>query len=533
MTQSESARHHSDVLIIGSGISGASAALMLAGEGLEVTLVTKEREPGESSTWYAQGGIAGLGNDDSPELLARDIMQAGDHYCYKEAVDAVTAEGPGLLSDFLIRMAGVKFDRDKGGAYDLTREAAHSRRRIYHYRDATGSQIESQLIERLSSHRHINLLCSHQAIDLITFPHHSKNYARIYEDDICCGAYILDLATGQVKTFFASSVILATGGIGQVYLHTTNPHCATGDGVAMAYRAGARIINAEFVQFHPTALLSRDDERFLISEALRGEGARLLTKRGELFMKKFAPDLGDLAPRDVVSRAIHEEMTASGDNYVLLDIAHYKKEGLDIKKRFPTIFRKCREYGIDITKEPIPVVPVAHYFCGGVKTDLHGETTVKNLYAVGETACSGVHGANRLASVSLLEGLVWGIRAARRICEQFSRDSVAFDEVPGWQSPSWEEDMDPVLILQDWHTIKTTMWNYAGIVRTRKRLSRAYSDMNYLHHRIMKFYKESALTRGLIELRNAIIVARLIIEQALQNKESRGCHYLREGGKYE
>ena len=520
-----------DVLVIGSGIAGSAAALEAARLGLSVVIINKEEDVQESATRYAQGGIAGLGlDDDNTELLARDIMTAGDGYCYDEAVRLITSEGPHMLEKILIEELGVHFEKDKNGAPDLTKEGAHSRRRIYHFKDATGQQIETKLIESAAHQKNIAIYPLHQAIDLITLPHHSTCYSRMYENDICCGAYVLDLKTGQVKTFFARAIILATGGIGQVYLHTTNPRCATGDGIAMAYRAGARIINAEFVQFHPTALFSRDEERFLMSEALRGEGARLKNKRGELFMTRYSPEYGDLAPRDVVSRAIHEEMTKYGDNYVLLDIAHFRDESLDVKARFPTIFNKCMEYGIDISRDAIPVVPVAHYFCGGVKVNLWGQTTLKNLYAAGETACTGVHGANRLASISLLEGLVWGIRAARNIKTEISEQAqkIDFSEVPAWQYPGKQEEIDPVLISQDWLTIKTTMWNYAGIVRTEKRLNRAQSDMNYLQHRIIKFYKESALTRGLIELRNGITVARLIIEHALMDRKSRGCHYLKD-----
>lgn len=517
-----------DVLVIGSGISGASAALEASGLGLKVALITKEDDPVESATRYAQGGIAGIGEDDSAELLIGDIKKAGDKYCYDSAVRIVATEGPSMVEDFLIQKLGVNFDRQTDGAISLTTEGAHSRRRIYHHKDATGNQIEMKLIEAIRNEKNISVFTSHQAIDLITFPHHSRNMHRVYEDDKCCGAYVLDLKTGKVKSFFSYATILATGGIGQVYLHTTNPRCATGDGIAMAYRARARIINAEFVQFHPTALFSRDEERFLISESLRGEGARLKNKRGELFMHKYSPEYGDLAPRDVVSRAIHEEMTKANDNYVLLDIASFGREGLNIKERFPTIYNKCREYGIDIDRDPIPVVPVAHYFCGGVKTDLDGHTTIKNLYAIGENACTGVHGANRLASISLLEGLVWGIRSARRIREEIQCNAIDFTEIPAWEYPELQEEIDPVLVSQDWLTIKTTMWNYAGIVRTEKRLNRAQADMNYLHHRIMKFYKESVLTRGLIELRNAIIVASLIIGYALRTKTSLGCHYLKE-----
>jgi L-aspartate oxidase len=529
MTNGDLSPVMSDVLVIGSGIAGASAAIEAARLGLSVVIISKEEMMSESATWYAQGGIAGLGADDSPELLASDIIKAGDSYCYDEAVRVVSEDGPGLIHEFLIKSLGAEFDRNETGEIDLTKEGAHSKRRIFHQKDSTGQEIEARLYEALKSEKNIAIFSLHQAIDLISFPHHSRNFARIYEDDFCCGAYVLDLRSGDVRNFFARKVILATGGVGQVYLHTTNPKCATGDGIAMAYRAHADIINAEYVQFHPTALLSMDDERFLISEALRGEGARLRNRKGELFMQRYSPEYADLAPRDVVARAIVEEMTKYGDNYVLLDIASFwKNKTMSLKERFPKIYSRCEKQGIDITRESIPVVPVAHYFCGGIKTDLWGRTTLKNLHAVGETCCNGVHGANRLASISLLEGMAWGIRSARKIGEELSenRSPMPHDEVPRWEMPAGGE-IDPILISQDALSIKTTMWNYAGIVRTQKRLNRALADMNYLQYRIMDFYKESALTRGLIELRNMIIVARLIIESALRNKKSQGCHYLK------
>jgi L-aspartate oxidase len=515
-----------DVLIIGSGIAGASAALEAARHGLDVIVITKEDEKIESASRYAQGGIAGLGDDDSVGCLAQDILRAGDRLSYPAAVEVVAREGPELIRRILIDELDVPFDREPGGRVDLTLEGAHSKRRVFHHKDSTGEAIQRGLIGALDQRRKVRFLPGHQAIDLITFPHHSLNPVRVYEDRYCCGAYVLDLESRTVKAFFARAVILATGGVGRLYLHTTNPPCATGDGLAMAYRAGAEVINMEFVQFHPTGLFTRDEERFLISEALRGEGARLKNRRGELFVRKYAPDMGDLAPRDVVTRAIWEEMARCGDNYVLLDLASYVREGVDIRERFPTIYRRCLEHGIDITSAPIPVVPVAHYFCGGIKVDLDGRTNLKGLYAVGETACTGVHGANRLASISLLEGLVWGTRASRAISEELPANGPPpFDEIPDWLFPVSGEDIDPVLILQDWLSIRTTMWNYAGIIRSNKRLSRAIADISYLERRILEFYKQSTLSRGLIELRNGIIVARLMIEAALRNRESMGCHF--------
>jgi L-aspartate oxidase len=325
--------------------------------------------------------------------------------------------------------------------------------------------------------------------------------------------------------FFAPSVILASGGVGNLFLHTSNPVGATGDGIAMAYRIGSEILNAEYVQFHPTVLFHRDVKRFLISEALRGEGARLMNLRGEYFMERYSPENGDLAPRDEVARAIYREMERNDTDYVRLDATHISE--FAVEKRFPAIYEKCLSLGIDVRKEPIPVVPAAHYFCGGVKVDLDGRTSISGLYAAGENACTGVHGANRLASVSLLEGLYWGIRCARCAIEQGNALSPSLvSSVPAWIAPTVEEDFDPVLVNQDFRTIQSTMWNYAGIIRSRKRLLRALADLDYLSHRIEQFYRGVTLTRRIIELRNSVLTASIIVRSALANPMSKGCHYI-------
>jgi L-aspartate oxidase len=368
----------------------------------------------------------------------------------------------------------------------------------------------------------ISLLPGLTAVDLITIPHHSLNRLDLYADPECVGAYILDNGTRGVGRIFAHHTVLATGGVGQVYLHTTNPAVARGDGIAMAARAGATILNMEYIQFHPTAFYHRDAARFLISETLRGEGAKLLTRSGEPFMRRYHPQ-GDLAPRDVVARAIHQELLLRGEQYVLLDLGELK---VDPRERFPTIYATCLKYGVDMTREPIPVVPAAHYLCGGVKVDEWGRASLKRLYAVGEVSCTGLHGANRLASTSLLEALLWGRRAGQYIA-RIAGDlpSPAFDHVAEWRDEGLTEETDPALIIQDWNTIKSTMWNYAGIVRTKKRLDRAWADLQYLDHRVEQFYRETKLTDDLVGLRNALKVSMLIADAACRNPEPRGCHF--------
>jgi L-aspartate oxidase len=386
--------------------------------------------------------------------------------------------------------------------------------------------VEEKFIEALKKHPQVNLITDHTAVDLLTMPHHSKNPILYYREPRCIGAYVLDNKTHIVKTIFANYTILATGGCGAVFLNTSNPSGTIGAGYAMAHRAGARIVNMEYIQFHPTSLYHRDAESFLISETVRGEGARLKTKEGETFMEKYT-EKKDLAPRDEVTRAIYEEMVNSNSSYVLLDLASYAK--VDIKKRFPNIYRTCLRHGIDITKEPIPVVPAAHYCCGGVLVDGWGKTSLEGLFAVGEVSCTGVHGANRLASTSLLEGLVWGTRAAKHIAENFDR-AVPYREsdIHKWYYPEKGEAIDPALINQDWLTIRSTMWNYAGIIRTRKRLERAKADLEYLRHRIEKFYKEAAMDTKIVGLKHGIQVALMITHAALANPVSLGAHFRKD-----
>lgn len=514
-----------DVLIIGCGIAGASTALEAAKSGLKVAIITKNEMLEESNTYYAQGGIVSLGPDDHPELLKEDIIQTGDGINNSDAVDILSTEGKKMVDSILIKELNIPFMMSSPDTLDYAQEGGHSRRRILHVRDTTGKTIEEKLIKELKGYSNVNLLSGHTAVDLLTVPHHSKNPTSFYREPRCIGCYVLDNTTNKVNIIFASYTILATGGCGAVFLYTSNPKGAIGDGYAMAYRAGARIVNMEYIQFHPTSLFHRDADGFLISETVRGEGARLKTKDGRTFMERYT-DRKELAPRDEVTRAIYEEMTDTNSNYVYLDLASYAK--IDIKKRFPHIFKTCLKYGIDITKEPIPVVPAAHYCCGGILVDGWGRSSLKGLYAVGEVSCTGVHGANRLASTSLLEGLVWGTRAAQHIAAHFNPIvEYAVTDIHQWYYPEKEEETDPALINQDWISIRSTMWNYAGIIRTPKRLERARADLDYLRHRIEKFYKEARMDTQVVGLKHGIQVALLIMYAAIGNSISRGSHYIK------
>ena len=519
--------NRADVLVIGCGIAGAAAALEAAKAGLRTVVITKEAHAEETNTFYAQGGIVSFAPDDQPKLLKKDILEAGDDVGDPAAVDILVEEGPELVRKTLIEELKIPFTRSSPDAFDYAQEAGHSRRRILHVEDTTGRTIENRFLRALKRHPRVTLLPGHTAVDLLTVPHHSKNLVAYYHEPRTIGAYVLDNTSGEVSRIFAPFTILATGGCGAVFLHTSNPDGADGSGYAMALRAGARIGNMEYIQFHPTVFRRENGDGFLISESVRGEGARLKTRDGKTFMEKYSPKR-DLAPRDEVARAIYEEMIVTNTNYVLLDLASYAK-GTAIRDRFPTIYKTCLEDGVDITGMPIPVVPAAHYSCGGVLADGWGRTSLAGLYAVGEVSCTGVHGANRLASTSLLEGLVWGTRAARDIAARFdnSRPYKA-SEIHRWYHPKKEEVIDPALVNQDWLTIRSTMWNYAGIIRTRKRLERAKSDLEYLSHRIEKFYQAARLEPALIGLRHGILVALMITRAALSNPTSRGAHFIKK-----
>jgi L-aspartate oxidase len=515
-------RRETDVLVIGSGLAGCAAALAAAARGARVLMLTKAARPEESNTWYAQGGIIYRGSVDSPDRLAADIVAAGDGLCNPAAVELLAREGPRLVDEVLIGRAGVTFDRaDNGsGALDLTAEAAHSMARIIHAADATGRSIEDAMMAVVRRDPGIQIATGQTAIDLLTFSHHSSDPRDVYAPPTCVGAYVFDQATRRVETIMARQTILATGGLGRIFLHTSNPAGSCGDGVAMAYRAGARCINMQFVQFHPTTLYV-GEERFLISESMRGEGARLVDARGLEFMREHHPD-GSLAPRDVVARGIHQMMHETGDPCAYLDITHKPADW--IRHRFPRIYDRCREAGVDITTQPIPVVPAAHYSCGGVAVDEWGQSSLRRLYAVGEVSCTGLHGANRLASTSLLECLVWGTRAGEHSAGAVSAGGDhGRTNVAPWRHET--EQVDPALVAQDWLTIRQTMWNYVGLVRTRKRLDRAHQILRELHLEIGRFYAQSELGDALIGLRNGIQTALVVLLAAMEARTSAGCHY--------
>lgn len=518
-----------DVLIIGCGIAGATAALRLArNPQRKVMVITRDPDPHESNSRYAQGGIIGRGLDDDAELLIKDILAAGAGASSPKAARILAEEGPALLQEVLVETANIHFDSQPDGEPEYGQEGAHSRRRILHVGDGTGQAIITGLVAAMRRCPNITILTNKTAIDLITFPHHARDPLATYEPVICHGAYAFDRKERTVHRYIAAATILATGGLGRIYRNTSNPPGSRGDGLAMAHRAGARIVNAEYVQFHPTTLAAPGAEGFLISEALRGEGGVLLTPDGRAFMEDYSPQWKDLAPRDVVARAIHHQMETHGYSYVLLDLAsHMDAEA--IRTRFPNIYTKCKQVGIDITSEPIPVVPAAHYFCGGVLVDEWGRSNIENLYSIGEISCTGLHGANRLASTSLLEGLVWGDRAARNIANRLDNmPDLALpgrDDVPPWDESGLFADADSALIQGDMQTIQNIMWHYVGLARNAERLSRAIRELRHLWNEIETFYRTNRLSDGLIGLRNAVEVSLIIAQAALHNRRSRGCHY--------
>jgi len=507
----------SDFLVIGSGLAGLYFAIQAAKHG-KVVIVTKQ-EIKESATNYAQGGIASVcSEEDTFAAHIEDTKVAGAGICHEDIVKMVVEEGPDVIKNLIDW--GVQFTTSgDGDAYHLTREGGHSQRRIYHSDDLTGREIERALVAAAKSDPNIEIYEHHTAIDLITA---SKINRKNMPPNRCFGAHVLDNQKGTVRTFISKITLLATGGAGKVYLYTCNPDVVTGDGVAMAYRAGASIANMEFMQFHPTTLYHPQAKSFLISEAVRGEGAILRRKDGTAFMEHYHK-LKDLAPRDIVARAIDNEMKTHGDDCVYLDITH--KDPASIKKRFPNIYRTCLQFNLDMTKEPLPVVPATHYLCGGVASDTNGETDIQHLYAIGEVAFTGLHGANRLASNSLLEAAVFSGRAYRHAIEQLNSSSFECPEIQEWDSGTAVDSDEMVVVSQNWDEIRRCMWNYVGIVRSDKRLARAMSRVKLIQEEIVEYYWDFKVTADLIELRNIATVAELIIMCAQMRKESRGLHY--------
>jgi L-aspartate oxidase len=512
----------SDFLVIGTGIAGLTYALKASKLGT-VVIITKKGKT-DTSTSYAQGGIASVfAKDDAFDLHIQDTLACGDGLCHEDVVEMVIRDAPVRVQELVA--LGVNFDPDKNSApYDLTQEGGHSRRRIVHVQDFTGQAVERALISEVEANKNISIYEHHLAVDLIT---HSKLIKRgtvtVGQEESCCGGYVLESKNKEIHIFLSKITVLATGGVGKVYLYTSNPDVATGDGITMGYRAGTPVANMEFVQFHPTCLYHPHAKNFLISETLRGEGGRLIDKNGNHFMDRYHP-MGDLAFRDIVARAIDAELKNSGDDCVFLDVSH--KDSGFLKNRFPNVYHKCLSLGIDITQEPIPVVPAAHYMCGGVLTDTFGRTKIGGLYAIGETACTGLHGANRLASNSLLEALVFANRASLKSAEEIKeRKKTPYPGIPTWDIGKTSDAVESVMISHNWDVIRRLMWNYVGIVRNDRRLNLAKSRVQNIQDEISGRYWDYHITGDFVELRNIATAAKLIIDCAIIRKESRGLHF--------
>ncbi|MBW2600653.1 MAG: L-aspartate oxidase [Deltaproteobacteria bacterium] len=516
-------RYDVDFLVIGSGIAGLSFSLKVAKSG-QVAIVTK-KEAMETSTNYAQGGIASVSDKyDSFDLHLNDTLQSGDGLCKEDVVEMVVKGGPARIRELIAW--GVSFTRNNtdSNGLDLVLEGGHCKKRIVHAGDFTGRVIEQALLDSARNNKNIAFFENHIAVDLITYSTRMKRgVVTAAHEDVCCGAYVLETKTNEVHTFCAKTTVLATGGAGKVYFYTSNPDIATGDGIAMAYRAGTLVANLEFVQFHPTCLYNPEAKNFLISETVRGEGGILIDSQGRAFMEDYSPQK-DLACRDIVARAIDTELKKSGDDSVFLDITH--KDPDFIKEHFPNIYKRCLSLGIEITKDPIPVVPAAHYMCGGVLVDMDGKTDVERLYAIGETACTGLHGANRLASNSLLEAIVYADRTAKSALENLKKENALFcQDLPAWDPMGTMDSDEAIVVSHNWDEIRRLMWNYVGIVRSNKRLLRARDRIDMIEKEIHQYYWDFKITPDLVELRNLAVVAALIIQSAILRKESRGLHY--------
>lgn len=509
-----------DCLVIGAGLAGCAYAHYASKLGLSVTLICPdELSEGANSRW-AQGGII-FDTSYHPEQLKQDIINASDGTSNPEAVECLAKHGQEAVQQLLLDELHVPFDREENGDLKFTKEGGHSDRRIIFSKDVTGRAILENMHQYVKTLKGVRILPNRVAIDLLTLSHNSVHPIDKYKPITCVGAYVLDTASGEIKAIEAKKTILATGGLGKIYQNSTNQPGTVGHGIAMAHRVGARVMDLEYVQFHPTVFLKKGCQLFLVSEAVRGEGGVLINRQGRAFMDQQHP-MKSLAPRDIVARAIHRELIASGDNCVYIDLSSRKPEY--IKDRFPSIYQRCLECGVDITKEPIPVAPAAHYTCGGVYTDLQGRASVKHLNAIGETACTGLHGANRLASTSLLECLVSAKLTAEADCRDLQTEVFHLPEVREWVSP--EEVADEELIRQDMQLISRTMWNYVGLVRSPRRLHRAKRILMELDGEISEFYSGNQLTRSLIELRNAVKTALLVVHAASLNPTSKGCHYV-------
>ncbi len=512
---------HTDLIVVGSGLAGLVFALKSANAGYKIAIITKEALA-ENSSYYAQGGIAAVSSlEDSYESHVQDTLNAGGGLCKHDVVEFVVKQGPGSI-EWLVQN-GVSFSlREREGnplnEFHLTKEGGHSKRRVVHAADATGKKVESTLVSNILNHKNIEVHENYIAIELIT-----QSKLEPSATDCCLGVYVLNIREEQVFTFVSDAVILATGGAAKSYLYTSNPDTSTGDGIAMAWRAGCKVANMEFVQFHPTCLFHPHAKSFLISEALRGEGGKLILPDGSAFMQKYDPR-EELAPRDIVARAIDYEMKAGGFDCVYLDVTMKSKEFLF--RHFPNIYQKCLNFGINIAEQPIPVVPAAHYTCGGVEVDLNGRTNLPGLYCIGETANTGLHGANRLASNSLLECIVFADVASKHIMENPVRSSIRAESIPLWDESKVSDPNELIVVAHNWEELRRFMWNYVGIVRTTKRLQRALRRVLMLGEEVHEFYSQFRVNRDLIELRNLIQVAEIIVRSALARKESRGLHYV-------